>query len=387
MCVCVCVCVCVSSLPPSSLDRPSNLCLKQKFCHLDLQTPLSCIDLCTPGVSNGINYLMQGRFINGKKHGKGCFYFADGSTLSGCYHDDVLEGQGVYTYNDGSMMIAQYKNGMLDGKFTEYDSTGEITAVGEHTDDKRCGFLQVFEPDGSALVGVVNSNGSLSGTDITYLYPDRQTAIVGRFNEGVLVSGRYAASTSQLNYPLTDAPHLDLKSDYPHPVKFDESTQNLLSTQPLVPDAYEQQRVCVRPSLIPGAGQGLFARTNLLEGEVVSFYNGVRLTHTEVDARDWSANGNTISLDESTVIDVPTEFSSLSKYCASLGHKANHSQSPNCEYLPFSHPRFGEIKCISTLREVEKDEELTCDYGYDHVSAATGLDDLPDWFVEKSNGI
>lgn len=330
---------------------------------------------------------MQGHFNCGKKHGRGCFHFPDDSTLSGCYHDDVLEGEGVYTYSDGSVMVAQYKNGTLEGRFTEYDSTGEITAIGEHADDKRRGFLRVFEPDGSALVGVVNSDGTLSGTNIAYLYPDKQTAIIGSFNEGILVSGRYAVLKSQLNFPLANMPDFEFKLDYPDPVKFDESTENLLSTQPLVPDAYEQQRVCVRSSLIPGAGEGLFARTNLPEGEVVSFYNGIRLTHAEVDARNWSENGNTISLDDSIVLDVPAELSSLSKYCATLGHKANHSHTPNCEYLPFSHPRFGDIKCISTLRDIEKNEELTCDYGYNHVSAITGLDDLPDWFVKRSKQV
>lgn len=54
----------------------------------------------------------------------------------------------------------------------------------------------------------------------------------------------------------------------------------------------------------------------------------------QVDARDWSLNGNTISLDEDTVIDVPEPFNRTENYCASLGHKANHSFTPNCKYDP-----------------------------------------------------
>lgn len=54
----------------------------------------------------------------------------------------------------------------------------------------------------------------------------------------------------------------------------------------------------------------------------------------QVDSRDWAMNGNTISLDEDTVIDVPQPFDQLENYCASLGHKANHSFSPNCRYEP-----------------------------------------------------
>nr|XP_051685812.1 histone-lysine N-methyltransferase SETD7-like [Oryctolagus cuniculus] len=80
----------------------------------------------------------------------------------------------------------------------------------------------------------------------------------------------------------------------------------------------------------------------------MSFYNGVRITHQEVDSRDWVLNGNTLSLDEETVIDVPEPYNHVSKYCASLGHKANPSFTPNCVYDMFVHPRFGPIKCIRT---------------------------------------
>lgn len=52
----------------------------------------------------------------------------------------------------------------------------------------------------------------------------------------------------------------------------------------------------------------------------------------QVDSRDWALNGNTLSLDEETVIDVPEPYNHVSKYCASLGHKANHSFTPNCTY-------------------------------------------------------
>lgn len=41
-------------------------------------------------------------------------------------------------------------------------------------------------------------------------------------------------------------------------------------------------RVFVADSLIKGAGQGLFANTDAEANTVMSFYNGVRITHTEV---------------------------------------------------------------------------------------------------------
>ncbi|OBS81009.1 hypothetical protein A6R68_20782, partial [Neotoma lepida] len=99
-----------------------------------------------------------------------------------------------------------------------------------------------------------------------------------------------------------------------------------------------------------------------------------------VDSRDWALNGNTLSLDEETVIDVPEPYNHVSKYCASLGHKANHSFTPNCVYDMFVHPRFGPIKCIRTLRAVEAEEELTVAYGYDHSPPGKSGPEAPEWY-------
>lgn len=41
----------------------------------------------------------------------------------------------------------------------------------------------------------------------------------------------------------------------------------------------------VADSLIKGAGQGLFAKIDVEANTVMSFYNGVRITHTEVKSK------------------------------------------------------------------------------------------------------
>lgn len=46
----------------------------------------------------------------------------------------------------------------------------------------------------------------------------------------------------------------------------------------------------------------------------------------------------------------------------------------------FVHPRFGPIKCIRTIRAVEKDEELTVAYGYDHNPAGQNGPEAPEWY-------
>ena len=104
---------------------------------------------------------------------------------------------------------------------------------------------------------------------------------------------------------------------------------------------------------------------------------GVRLAHEVVDGRAWEENGNTISLDEDTVLDVPREWSCCDTYCATLGHKANHSSNPNSRYDVFDHPIYGCIKCVRALRDIPALQEITVDYGFD------GLHGYPDWWQQQ----
>lgn len=49
----------------------------------------------------------------------------------------------------------------------------------------------------------------------------------------------------------------------------------------------------------------------------------------------------------------------------------------------FVHPRFGPIKCIRTIRAVQKDEELMVAYGYDHEPMGKNGPEAPDWYKQE----
>ena len=280
----------------------------------------------------------EGLFVNGSREGRGCFYFRDGSTLSGSYRADKLEGETLYTYSEGSYMVAEYCNGEMEGPFSEYSLDGSVVSTGMHKNGSRTGIFQTFDEFGGSVIGVVSENGQLTGDSIAYIYPDKETALIGQFKNGQLVKARPAKIEATVNNK--QLPNFSYRKDYPGSVSFDVSTHDTLSQQPLLGDVYEQDRVCVKRSLIENAGEGLFAKVDLDQEEIASFYNGIRLSHDEVDSRDWSLNDNTLSLDEDTVIDVPAEYISIKTYCATLGHKANHSKHPNCKYDVFCHPRY-----------------------------------------------
>ncbi|KAM9329635.1 histone-lysine N-methyltransferase SETD7 [Gastrophryne carolinensis] len=331
---------------------------------------------CTVNYSSRDRF--EGHFIHGEKNGHGKFYFFDGSTLEGYYVDDALQGKGVYTYEDGATLHGIYADGELNGPAQEYDPDERLTFKGHYKDNMRHGICWIYYPDGGSVVGDVNEEGELTGNKIAYVFPDERTALYGKFVDGEMMEGRLAIVTSVEE----GKPHFEHVSDG-KVYMFDKSTSSGIATDPLLPDPYESERVYVAPSMISNAGEGLYAKVAAGPNTVMSFYNGVRITHQEVDSRDWSYNGNTISLDEETVIDVPEPYSKTNNYCASLGHKANHSFTPNCMYDAFVHPRFGPIKCIRTISAVEKDEELTVSYGYDQCSEGQAGPEAPEWYQQQ----
>ena len=135
---------------------------------------------------------------------------------------------------------------------------------------------------------------------------------------------------------------------------------------PTVPDPYEACTVKVAPSLIEGAGGGIFSSRPVREGEVVAYFAG--LTVEEGDAGD---SEYAINWEGGATLDVPLDLRQQG-YCATLGHMACHSFEPNIQYVWASHPRFGRVRALRALRDLTVGEELLADYKY-------GLSKAPAW--------
>lgn len=133
----------------------------------------------------------EGKFKHGNKHGKGCFYFEDGSILQGGFVDDAISGTGVYTFPDGSYMVGSYTDGDLNGLVEEFYANGKRQSKAFYTNNTRTGVVYNFDEYGSCLFGKVNNEGQLSGDDIAYVYPDKETSLKGRFKVYNIIHGRY----------------------------------------------------------------------------------------------------------------------------------------------------------------------------------------------------
>ena len=337
------------------------------------------------------------------RSGDGSWQFDAGSqsesSLSGSFVDDALEGEGRYVDSDGSYTVGHYKAGSLDGRVNEYTAGGHLLYSGEYRDNQRHGQGTLHHNDGGMFEGQWQ-HGLFHGTANTYTYPIVANKVIqfrGEWRDGGMHDTRLYVD----NQAVGDTTYADDESTLGSPI----------ANQPLLPDPYEHHTVYVAPSSLgPQAGEGLFARVDLPAGVCVSFYNGLKQTEAETERRHWRFNGNCIALDEAAGIDidVPQHLATLGRYCASLGHKANHTfdkQRQNCEYqhkqnvhhinaalkrhithcsymtafhIPyllcslrywhFYHPRQGHIKCVRVRPDrvggVKAGEELLVEYGY-----------------------
>ena len=101
----------------------------------------------------------------------------------------------------------------------------------------------------------------------------------------------------------------------------------------MIPDLFESRLVEVRSSgLGAEAGQGLYSKIDIHKGQIIALYNGIRMKSSRNNMDDIQNNQNydyRLRLNGEEDIDIPQCYIQLDKYCATLGHKTNHSFKPN----------------------------------------------------------
>ena len=122
------------------------------------------------------------------------------------------------------------------------------------------------------------------------------------------------------------------KEKYGPKIKCDVSTNSVISNYPLIPDLFESRMVEVKSSgLGTNAGQGLYSKVNIHKGQIIALYNGIRMKSSRNNKDDIQKThyDYRLRLNGEEDIDIPIQFIQLSQYCATLGHKTNHSFEPN----------------------------------------------------------
>tara|TARA_R100000027_G_scaffold60818_4_gene51753 strand:- start:17705 stop:18205 length:501 start_codon:yes stop_codon:yes gene_type:complete len=121
----------------------------------------------------------------------------------------------------------------------------------------------------------------------------------------------------------------------------------------------EKRSYVVRRSSIHN--RGLYAKADIEEGEYIIQYKGEKISKAESERRALAqeARGRKNGSGQVYIFELNKRYDLDGKTSKNLAKYANHSCEPNCEAVNYR----GEIWFVA-LRDIEKGEELTFDYGY-----------------------
>ena len=355
-------------------------------------------------ITDGIRTCWYGgtKDAQGLPHGEGMLKYENGDIFTGLFNHGVLEREGklqrakenclrtegkwVDGLMDGEMRVETLSGGWIEGYWSKGVPHGfqrefgpkdikisrkMLKFVGRYYRGIRRGFCWQGCFGGGFLCGEVSkTDGSWTGDDIAYIYPDFQTVLRGSFVNEKLVSGKICSLTGcRLDHGMM-VPLFSEQSGQIY--AYEEPSRRVIAKHPVLPDPWESNMVYVANSLLPQGGEGLFAKKDIESKELLSLFNGVRLNTSSLHAK-YGESDYRIRLHADIDLDIPDGYQALDKYCATLGHKANHSCVPNAEWALVEHPRFGLIRGLNSIEKIKKDDEILINY-------QMNLADAPDWY-------
>lgn len=185
-----------------------------------------------------------------------------------------------------------------------------------YSNGKKVGPCWDFKIGGGVLVGHVDDEGEITGSNLVFAYPDFTTLLAGQFSKGVMISAKQTTltgvkfdKTTKVPYILFDKKLLDMAQEV---FSFHEPTKLSVGQAPLQQDPYEKQMMEVRQSKLTGAGFGVFARRSARKGTLMGFYSGIKLSSLESSVLSFDGRRSQYRIDNdwattNQVIDIPSE--------------------------------------------------------------------------------
>ncbi|CAB4056692.1 SETD7 [Lepeophtheirus salmonis] len=234
--------------------------------------------------------------------------------------------------------------------------------------------------------GQTDGSGNFMKDRTYFLYPDFRTALIGTFEDQRLIHGvETKASHFRCRNGILELKLSPPKNDSPI-YKHIERSRHTLSHNPILRDPLEKRNVYVGSGrLIPETSHqdSLFAKRNIPPFNLISYYGGnwedlstphyqSNMTIDEMEERYQYL----LTFNKTHLIDIPPDMSDIRKYRSTLGHKANHHfLGANAAFEYTTHPVYGSIRCLESLKQIEQGEEIIVNYRYDMDSPG-----IPRWY-------
>ena len=117
--------------------------------------------------------------------------------------------------------------------------------------------------------------------DMVFIYPDMKTVLVGKFEGGIMLSGRPAKIVAErCNDGIKEIKLSAVRSDVPN-FKYSRTTRVNIGDQPNKMDPYERKVIYINTT---NWGQdGLFCKKDIKQNELVSYYSGLVYNTSEME--------------------------------------------------------------------------------------------------------
>ena len=94
----------------------------------------------------------MGDFLNGKKNGKGKFFFPEGNSYEGDFINNEIKGEGVYKWKDGRIYIGEWTNNKMNG-YGIFVWPDKKKYYGHYTNNNKNDFGMFIWADGKVFEG------------------------------------------------------------------------------------------------------------------------------------------------------------------------------------------------------------------------------------------
>ena len=298
-----------------------------KVLHLNLtnfqltkKPPKFLLKLCVrdkpANVTEGLevkNNLLEGEGIVSYEEDSNCAKQLNIQSVKSNFVNGQANGPSLIIYSDGSYAKANFENGALNGYFIKHwcrfgscdlldleawRVPKFLKEISYFHKGQKIGVAIDFRIGGGFVVGEVDTEGELTGMfhkivhisstlnhfstghDISYVFPDMETMLVGEFKKGLLSSGLEAELVdTKISENGIIKPLYEIKGQ--NVMKYLPANKTHTGDGPLISDPMEEKFYYVGNSSIEGAGRGMFLKKNAVKGQIVGFYNGVRMTDLE----------------------------------------------------------------------------------------------------------
>ena len=344
----------------------------------------------------------SGTFIHGQLEGLVLMKTWQGSVLLTTFHKGEFHGPAV-SYGRSPVYDLSKRGFQLRRSIQSNIINKSFQFLGNFVNGQVHGHFWLGLMNNGYIHGKTNEAGLMSGEDISFIYPDGETALYGQFKNAYMLKARHV----QVTQYACDENDMLFAKDFTKPLSDDEFQYDPCTNVSFgggsltnIRDPYETKFSEVKPSSLPNSGDGVYLLRNVAKNRPVCFYSlFLYRKDDETDLFEESCIQNASKSDDYrrhcskytlNLITFEGTFN-LPPECdvepfPNYGPKVNHHFSANnTVFKETEHPRWGLIQSVHPTIDLNAGQELFLYYNYERFGVQHAFPkDFP-WYWEAKS--